>query len=90
MNGFSALLDKLRENSLTITELADGTGVVLDMSNSQVLSLNNSALLMIQEIRNGTAVDEIPRKISEQFEIDQDTAAKDLKDLLKKLDEEMS
>lgn len=57
---------------LTITELADGSGVLLDLQGHQVLSLNGSALLLAQTLArqgNDASLDSLATAMADAFDV---------------------
>ncbi len=67
--------------------LADGTGVVLDKAGMRVLSLNRSGMSILDAIAEGVnRREELVERLTERFEVDPVTAARDLADLLDELD----
>jgi hypothetical protein len=79
--------EALNDGDITLTEMADGTGVVLDIENSQVLSLNASGLFIVKCLRGSCNPADIPVRISDEFEVSEEVAREDTVALLDRLAE---
>ncbi len=83
-----AIKQKLRDPTLSITRLADDTGVILDIDGHQVLSFNDVGMEILELLRDtDNSFGEIIMAITNEFEIDQETAEGDTKSFLNKLQE---
>lgn len=67
--------------------LADGSGVVLDLDAMRVLSLNRSGMLVLEAVAGGELrVEQLQRRLTEAFDVDAETAAGDVGELLEEID----
>jgi len=66
--------------------LDDGTGVVLDLESSRVLALNTTGMFLIDKLIEGAeSVDDLVEALITVFEVDRDTAGRDVPELLEEL-----
>lgn len=74
----------------TLTELPDGTGVVLHLGSKLVVSLNETGLIVWKAIAAGEArtVDDLARLLVDRFEVDDQTARADAAELVDELVED--
>lgn len=87
MRAIGALAELLDSSRYRRKTLADGSGVVLDVSGMRVLSLNRTGMFVLDELARGTTrLGPLERRLTEVFEVDRDTASRDLRELLEKLD----
>jgi hypothetical protein len=90
-SSFHPDLDKIQEalnsSNITLTEMADGTGVVLDIEHSQVLSMNASGLFIVKCLRESGDPADIPGKMADEFEVSVEVAREDTLALLDRLAE---
>ena len=76
----------LREQGIALTELADGTSVLLDISGHQVLSLNATGTLLVHHLLEaGTNGDALVDKLTDEFHIDREQANADVSEFLSNL-----
>lgn len=69
----------LSSEELTQTRLADATGVILDVDTLQVFSLNETAMFLVEAMREGaTTRDELVARMVSEFEVDEEQAGADL------------
>lgn len=67
--------------------LADGSGIVLDMEAMRVLSLNRTGMHVLDAVARGeTRVEALERHLTEAFEVDAETAARDIEELLEQIE----
>ena len=62
-------------------------GVVLDVAQGQMFRLNGVAALIVTRLREGRTELEIAQEIARQYHVNEDTAATDLGEFLKSLEE---
>ncbi|MBK1631366.1 hypothetical protein CKO31_11565 [Thiohalocapsa halophila] len=68
----------LENPTLSETALPDGTAVILDIDQHQVLSVSPVGAFVIDEIRNGVeSMDALTTRIVTEFDVDADRAARD-------------
>jgi len=68
----------MQADKYSYTVLADGTAVLMDIENLQVLSLNKTGSVLVQSLRNGeTNTDSLAEIIAGEFSIDRETARSD-------------
>lgn len=79
-----ALADTLRNNDqLTLTELADRSGVILSLQSRTVASLNETGQFLVNLLRAGvTDEKELVRLLTREFEVDETTAQHDVENFL--------
>lgn len=83
LSGFSR---RLRDGDLCLTELGDGSGVILDLDGHQVLTLNASGVMLVGAIAAGTlAIDDLVKILREQFDVDEILAERDVQAFLEEL-----
>jgi hypothetical protein len=76
----------LASDQLTQTTLADATGVILDVDSLQVFTLNESAVVIVEALREGAATrEELVERLLEVFEVDEETAARDVDEFVAEL-----
>lgn len=87
MRSLDELARLLRSSRYGHRTLADGSGVLLDLTAMRVLSLNRSGMLVFDSILAGVEhrADLVDR-LTRTFEVDEPTAAADLERLLDRLD----
>ena len=69
----------LNSDRVQLKALADGTGVILNLESSQVLSLNDSGMCIVDRIQKGAQTeDELIEALTAEFEVDIDTAREDI------------
>jgi hypothetical protein len=79
MNKYAELARSLRSGDLEPTELADGTGVVLHLRGGEVYSLNETGMFIVDRLTRGEDdPDQLAAAMARHFEIDLDTARRDL------------
>ncbi len=77
---------RLRDGDLCLTELGDGSGVILDLDGHQVLTLNVSGVMLVQAIAEGTlALEDLVAVLIGRFDVDRDTAERDVQAFLEEL-----
>lgn len=80
----------LEQNDLTMTVMADGTGVLLDLRNETLLTFNETGSLMFSCLKGGKSEAEIVSCIIETYAVDQATAQADLASFMAELARAMS
>jgi hypothetical protein len=69
----------LSSKAVSHTRLADHSGVILDLDSLQVFSVNDTGMCLVEALRDGVNNhDGLVRRIVEQFEVDPQTAARDV------------
>lgn len=87
MSTVERLAELLSSSRYRRQTLADGSGVVVDMEAMKVLSLNRSGMVVLDALADGvTRIDLLERRLTETFDVDPETAARDLSELLAELD----
>ena len=80
------LEDTVRVNPrCLLTELGDGTGVVLDLDTKFYFTLNATGVIVWKELVSrpaGTTAQELATKLEELFDVARDDAARDVLDIL--------
>ncbi len=73
----------LAQPEVTLTVLADGSGVILDIAASQVITLNDTGVLLAEALRDGVASsEELVDQLTTSYEVDQADARADVGDFL--------
>lgn len=87
MNDAKALADALTtDEKLTLTELADRSGVILSLQNRTVASLNETGQFLVNLLRSGvTDVEELVARMTAEFDVDESTARHDVEHFLTEL-----
>lgn len=72
------LVQRVESGDLNTSWLADGSGVILDIENHQVLTLNDTGVVLFKalQLRHFT-IDELANALLLEFDVDLDTAEKD-------------
>jgi hypothetical protein len=61
------------------------SGFLFDARTGSTYSLNRTGTFVLRELISGTAVEKLPERLHEAFEVDADTAARDVEQLLFRL-----
>jgi hypothetical protein len=69
------------------TPLDDGRGVLLNLETLFYYSLNRSGAALWQEMENSQTLDDLVSITCERFEVDQDTARREIGDFVERLQE---
>ncbi len=87
MTDIKALAEVLRSDErLTLTELADRSGVILSLKTRTVASLNETAQFLVARLREGVTDElELARRLAAEFDIDEETARRDITSFLSML-----
>lgn len=73
-------------NELTFTQLADRTGVLLDLEGQQVLTLNSTGCAVVSAITDGANnIEDLAQRLTATFDVDETTARQDVSDYLEEL-----
>ncbi len=79
MSRYHDLALRLRSDDLTLTELADGSGVVLHLQGGEIYSLNETGMFLVDRLCRG---EHDPRQLTaamaQHFQVDLETAHRDL------------
>lgn len=87
MSRVEELVEALASDRFTRKQLADGSGVILDLEHMNVLTLNETGMFLLEEIASGVkTVDQLSERLTSVFDVDRDTAATDIEDLLSALE----
>jgi PqqD family protein of HPr-rel-A system len=62
-----------------------GEVLVLDSESDQIHQLNSTASFIWQHLKDGASASETARRLSEQFDVDENMALADVEDILGKL-----
>ncbi len=74
------LVDALASQRLTINHLDDGSGVLLDVEGEQLLTLNCSALALIEALRDGARSEhDLATSLTRRFDVSAGRAREDAK-----------
>ncbi len=70
----------LLESGTLQTTLSDGSGVLVDLKSNQFVSLNQTAVFLLNELRsNPTHVADLAEKLSLAFDVDENAAQEDVR-----------
>ena len=78
----SALLEK---DTYTMTTMADGTGVLLDLHSESLLTFNATGTFMFNRIKEGDNEDAIVAQVIATYQVDESTARADVATFIKQL-----
>ena len=85
-NSMNALIEILKSDRLTHTDLAEDGGVMLDIAGHQVFSLNEVGMFIINFIRrDGGTAEQLTQRVVAEFEVDETTARTDVDQFLSEL-----
>lgn len=77
--GISAIQEKLQQNVCSVSKLVDGSGVILDVSGHQVLTLNEAGMVLVESLQHGVDdQQQLVDKLSEVFEVEPEQANRDV------------
>ena len=77
---------ELESERFTHKTLADGSGILLDVEGMRVMSLNASGMVVLEAVADGARdVDTLARKLTSEFEVELETARRDVEELLAEL-----
>ena len=66
----------LQSKNVTMTTLADGTGVVVDLAGMKLLTVNSTGMLIVRELCNGNdSLHRVAEAIATEFDVDETVAA---------------
>jgi hypothetical protein len=69
----------LSSEAVSQTRLADHSGVILDIDSLQIFSVNETGMCLVEALREGIDDhDGLVRRIVDEFEVDRETAARDV------------
>lgn len=78
--------EALARGALTLTRLTDGTGVLLDVSGCQVLTLNETGLVLVEALQEGLVSEtELMARLQAGFEVDEQLALSDIRAFVEEL-----
>lgn len=78
--GLEVIAQALEKERLTINPLDDGSGVVLDVDDEQLLTMNATGITIVQAIADGARdIEAIADVITARFEIDEQAAREDVR-----------
>lgn len=73
------IAELLQQQRLTHTKLADQTGVLLLLDGLEVLSLNETAMFIIEAMKSGATTEaSLAERLVHEFEVDSATARRDV------------
>lgn len=79
MNSIETIANLLKSGRLSCATLADRTGVLLRLDGLEVLSLNETALFLVQAMQEGAASEAaLVARLVNAFEVDEATAERDV------------
>ena len=82
-NPLAGLIAKTSDADLQYTVLPDGSSVLLDISGHRVLTLSDTGTYLMQQLRDGTAtVDMLAKRLTQEFDVDDDTARRDTQEFV--------
>ena len=85
-NQLKQVFEKIHKNQLSSTTLADGSGVLLNVENNQVLTFNMTGLTIFEALKSGiNKHEDIVKKIVDSFEISSEQATFDLNTFIQEL-----
>ena len=91
MSSIESLAVRLESDRYSRRTLSDGTGIVIDVEALQVMSLNRSGMFLLDAIADGTTdADRLRERLTERYEVDDATAARDIGELLDAIDRSLT
>ena len=76
----------VNSEALSHTRLADNTGVILDINGRQVLSLNESGMLLLDQIKASPCeLDDLVKSLTDEYDISKDIAQADIDTFLSEI-----
>ncbi|GAB4177850.1 MAG: hypothetical protein Kow0020_13860 [Wenzhouxiangellaceae bacterium] len=82
------IAEALASGALTVTALDDGTGVLLDMSGERLITLNDTAMCLVEGIEAGEReLDALVRRLVRRFDVPTDQARADAASFVARLAE---
>ncbi len=80
------LSEQLKQGRLSLTVMDDGSGVLLDVKEEALFSLNPTGLFLIQQLQDGEAsLEMLAAALADQFQIDGAQARQDAEQFLNDL-----
>lgn len=73
------------KDDIIFTTLKDNTGVLLRLSDTFLFSLNETGVVIWKTIEKGACFDEIVNNLTDEFNVDKDTAERDTGEFLEEL-----
>lgn len=84
------LVALLAGEEISVTRLADGTGVILDLRNHKLLTINTTGMEIVSACLAGVAArDDIASRLVETFDVSETQAKSDTADFLAFLNEKL-
>ena len=80
-----ALAALLENDTYTMTEMADGTGVLLDLHNESLLTFNATGTFMFNLIKQGESEEAIVAQVVGTYQVDESTARTDVATFINQL-----
>lgn len=80
-----ALSALLQDDSYTMAEMADGTGVLLDLRRESLLTFNDTSTFMFERIKAGDNEEAIVAKVHGKYEVDEVVARIDVSEFILQL-----
>lgn len=74
----NALAAILKQDTYTMTLMADGTGVLLDLQNESLLTFNDTGAFMFVRIKEGVSEEAIVAQVVATYQVDEATAQADV------------
>lgn len=91
MNNTDSIIKALSQalnSQLTVTPLADETGVLLDLNGHQVLTLNQTGMAIISYCQTAdTNIEQLTASLSEEFDVSPEQARSDIEQYLSNIGE---
>lgn len=79
MTDLSALANYLDQPDVSKTVLADGSGVLLDIAASQVITLNETSVFLTEAIQAGASdTEQLVQQLVDAYDVDEATAHEDV------------
>lgn len=90
MDSFNDTLEEIRKAldlpDIMDTRLADGSGVLMNIESRRVVSLNETGLFLLDNIRDGrVGVEQLVEKLTEEFIVSSKDAEEDVKDFIQEI-----
>lgn len=85
-----ALTAALNNDAYTMTVMADGTGVLLDLRNESLLTFNDTGAFMFGRIKEGDSEEAIVAQVITTYQVNESTAQEDVSHFIEQLTQTLS
>ncbi len=79
------LAQQLKHEDYSVMQMSDGSAVLMDLRQEVLLTLNETGAFMLACLREGANATQIVERVLDQFEVEADTAQRDVAGFLHEL-----